>query len=740
MIAENDATASPSYDEALAFVREHAGDARLPTGELLADHAEGTAAIVRKLNVDPPAVLAAALFVLTPHLDDPERKIAERFGEEVAHLVGDVRKLLRLGTVSLRVTQSAPADAGRDAQEERRAQIEALRKMLLAFSQDIRVVLIRLASRLQSLRYYAAAKASPGLDVARETLDIYAPLANRLGIWQLKWELEDLAFRFEDPDTYKRIAKLLDEKRVERETYVASAIERLQQELAAAHIRAEVSGRPKHIYSIWRKMRGKALDFAELYDVRAFRVIVPDIKDCYTVLGIVHNLWQPVPKEFDDYISRPKPNGYKSLHTVVIGDDGRAFEVQIRTQEMHRFAEYGVAAHWRYKEAGTRGYGGQFSASEKYDEKIAWLRQLLAWKDEVAEGEHAENPWEQLRQATLDDDHIYVMTPQARVIALPQGATPVDFAYHLHSELGHRCRGARVDGAMVPLNTPLSNGQTVEIIAVKEGGPSRDWLNSQLGYLQSPRARQKVRAWFNAIDSQENVANGRAIVEKTLQREGKTSVSLDQLATKLGFKSPEELFSLVGKDEFSVRAIEQALSDTPPPEPQPEVPEQFEKRGSGSSVAHGASAGVLVVGVDALLTQLARCCRPAPPDEISGFVTRGKGVSIHRDDCPMFRRMAARAPERVLQTAWSADVLGGRGASVYPVDLTIEAQDRQGLLRDISEVFAREKMNVVGVKTMSRRNAAFMQFTVEVSNAAQVQRACTLLGEVSGVVRAARKG
>ena len=740
MIAENDAAALPSYEEALAFVREHAGDARLPTGELLADHAEGTATIVRKLNVDPPAVLAAALFVLTPRLEDPERKIAERFGEEVARLVGDVRKLLRLGTVSLRVTQSAAADASREAQEERRAQIEALRKMLLAFAQDIRVVLIRLASRVQSLRYYAAAKRSPGVDVARETLDIYAPLANRLGIWQLKWELEDLAFRFEDPDTYKRIAKLLDEKRVERETYVASAIERLQQELAAAHIRAEVSGRPKHIYSIWRKMRGKALDFAELYDVRAFRVIVPDIKDCYTVLGIVHNLWQPVPKEFDDYISRPKPNGYKSLHTVVIGDDGRAFEVQIRTQEMHRFAEYGVAAHWRYKEAGVRGYGGQFTASEKYDEKIAWLRQLLAWKDEVAEGEHPENPWEQLRQATLDDDHIYVLTPQARVIALPQGATPVDFAYHLHSELGHRCRGARVDGAMVPLNTPLSNGQTVEIIAVKEGGPSRDWLNPQLGYLQSARARQKVRAWFNAIDSQENVANGRAIVEKTLQREGKTSVSLDQLAAKLGFKSPEELFSQVGKDEFSVRAIEQALSDTPPPEPEPEAPAQFEKRGSGSSVAHGASAGVLVVGVDALLTQLARCCRPAPPDAISGFVTRGKGVSIHRDDCPMFLRMAARAPERVLQTAWSADVLGGRGASVYPVDLTIEAQDRQGLLRDISEVFAREKMNVVGVKTMSRRNAAFMQFTVEVSNAAQVQRACTLLGEVSGVVRAARKG
>lgn len=733
--------AAPSFDDVLAFVRERAGDVRLSSGELLADHSAGTASIMRTLNVDPAAMQAAALFVLTPHLSDPERELTERFGDEVARLVSDVRKLLRLGTVSLRAAQNAGADAGRDAAEERRTQIEALRKMLLAFAQDIRVVLIRLASRLQSLRYYAAAKIDPPPDVARETLEIYAPLANRLGIWQLKWELEDLAFRFEDPITYKRIAKLLDEKRIEREAYVTQAIDRLQQELADAHIQADVSGRPKHIYSIWRKMRGKELDFSELYDVRAFRVIVPDIKDCYAVLGIVHHLWQPVPKEFDDYISRPKPNGYKSLHTVVIGDDGRAFEVQIRTQEMHRFAEYGVAAHWRYKEAGARGYGGQFSASDKYDEKIAWLRQLLAWKDDVEDGaeKSGDKAWAQLRETSLDDDHIYVLTPQARVIALPQGATPVDFAYHLHSELGHRCRGARVDGAMVPLNTPLANGQTVEIVAVKEGGPSRDWLSLQLGYMKSPRARQKVRAWFNSIEQEENVAHGRALVEKTLQREGKTSVSLDNLAAKLGFKSPEELFSVVGKEEFSLRNVEHALSDAPPPEPAPEAPADFEKRSSGASVAHGASTGVLVVGVDALLTQLARCCRPAPPDPISGFVTRGKGMSIHRTDCPTFRRMVERAPERVLQTTWSADVLGGRGASVYPVDLMIEASDRQGLLRDISEVFAREKMNVVGVKTQSRRNAAFMQFTVEVSNSAQVQRACTLLGEVQGVVRAGRK-
>ncbi|WP_250499298.1 bifunctional (p)ppGpp synthetase/guanosine-3',5'-bis(diphosphate) 3'-pyrophosphohydrolase [Caballeronia sp. GAWG1-5s-s] len=731
-----DTLPEPSFDDALAFVREHAKDARLSTGELLADHAAGTARIMQTLNVDPHAVAAAALFALAPHLDHPETLIAERFGPEVQRLVSDVRKLLRLGSVSSRATLAALPDNTRDAQAARRAQVESLRKMLLAFAQDIRVVLIRLASRLQTLRYHAANKTEPPPEVPRETLDIYAPLSNRLGIWQLKWELEDLSFRFEDPVTYKRIAKLLDEKRIERESYVTEAIARLQKELDTAHIKAEVSGRPKHIYSIWKKMRGKHLDFSELNDVRAFRVIVGDIKDCYTVLGIVHNLWQPVPREFDDYISRPKPNGYKSLHTVVVGDDGRAFEVQIRTHEMHQFAEYGVAAHWRYKEAGARGYAGQAMASEKYDEKIAWLRQLLAWKDDV-EGDRP--GWQHLRDATLDDDHIYVLTPQARVIALPHGSTAVDFAYHLHSELGHRCRGARVDGAMVPLNTPLQNGQTVEIIAVKEGGPSRDWLNPQLGYLHSPRARQKVRAWFNAIDAAENVAQGRAIVEKTLQREGKTSVNLDQLAAKLGFKAPEELYAVVAKDEFSLRNIEQALSDAPPPEPEPEAPAQFEKRSSGQSVAHGASTGVLVVGVDALLTQLARCCRPAPPDPIAGFVTRGKGMSIHRTDCATFQRMAHRSPERVLHTTWSAEVMNGRGSSVYPVDLAVESADRQGLLRDISEVFAREKMNVIGVKSQSRRNIAFMQFTVEVSNAAQIQRACTLLGEVPGVIRASRR-
>jgi GTP pyrophosphokinase len=405
-------------EDALAFLNEHAAGLTMHSGEPVADHAIGTARIVDTLNVDPPTHAAALLFPLGELLDEADKVIAARFGDEVAALVADVRKLLRL-RVGARIDKEGLKDAR--AATQRREQVEALRKMLLAFAQDIRVVLIRLASRLQTLRFHVATKTAPAPEIALETLEIYAPLANRLGIWQLKWELEDLAFRFEQPATYKQIARLIDEKRVEREAFIETAIGRLERELAEADIHADVSGRPKHIYSIWRKMRGKELDFSELYDVRAFRVIVDSVKDCYAVLGIVHNIWQPVPREFDDYISRPKPNGYRSLHTVVIADDGQAFEVQIRTHEMHRFAEYGVAAHWRYKEAGAKGYTGTVTAQDKYDERIAWLRQLLAWKDDISDGPPGREAdgavaWDQLKQATLDD-HIYVLTPEARVVA-----------------------------------------------------------------------------------------------------------------------------------------------------------------------------------------------------------------------------------------------------------------------------------------------------------------------------------
>jgi GTP pyrophosphokinase len=723
-----------------AFVKPILSGKTVGTGQDAFNFAEGVATTLAQINADGDTRIAGLLFEL-PVLDAAAAEgIEARFGKEILDFVTDIRQLMRLHDQTFGYQEIA---RGKNAAQQAAEQLETLRKMLLAMASDMRVVLVRLASRVNTLRYFAELKLENERthQYARETLDLYAPLANRLGIWQLKWELEDLAFRFLEPATYKRIAKMLEEKRIEREGFVAAAIDRLRSELSAAGIKAEVFGRPKHIYSIWNKMRGKALDFSELYDVRAFRVIVADIKTCYAVLGLVHDIWTPIPSEFDDYISRPKPNGYQSLHTVVLADDGRALEVQIRTNDMHRFAEYGVAAHWRYKEVG----GSNFSA-RKYDEKIAWLRQLLTWKTEVADAvvgqEDMQREWvEKLKSAALDD-RIYVLTPQARVIELPNGATPIDFAYHLHTDIGHRCRGARVDGALVPLNTQLKNGQTVEIISARGGavtsiGPSRDWLSP--GYVASPRTRTKVRAWFNAIDQQETLSHGRSAVEKTLQREGKTAVNLEELAHKLGFLKVEDLFLAVGKDEFSLRQIEQVLhaDDAHKNAAKSAVANDavIPNKSRASSVAQGARSGVLVVGTEGLLTQLARCCKPAPPDDIVGFITRGKGVSIHRASCKNLAQMRLNAVERVIQTTWGEPIR----ETVYPVDIFMLANDRQGLLRDISEVFSREKINVTGVSTQSAKGQARMAFTVEIGSTAQLQKALMVVRDVAGIIEVKRQ-
>ena len=726
--------------DALAFVEPWYEGKMVATGQTALEFSQSVASVLASLNTDVETRIAGLLFELP--LFDPANlaMIEPRFGKEITELVVGIRQLMRLHGFTFALPQEVMR--GKNAAQQAATQVETLRKMLLAMASDMRVVLVRLASRLVGLRFFAEQKMETELtsQYARETLDLYAPLANRLGIWQLKWELEDLSFRFIDPATYKRIAKMLEERRIEREGFVEVAITRLRNELAAAGIKAEVSGRPKHIFSIWNKMRGKELDFSELYDVRAFRVIVDDVKTCYTVLGIVHNIWIPISKEFDDYISRPKQNGYQSLHTVVMAEDERALEVQIRTNDMHHFAEYGVAAHWRYKEAG----GSNFSA-QKYDEKIAWLRQLLAWKSEVAdavvEHEDSRREWlEKLKSATLDE-HIYILTPQARVIELPNGATPIDFAYHLHTDVGHHCRGARVDGVMVPLNTVLKNGQTVEIIIAKSGagtaGPSRDWLTP--GYATSTRTRSKVRAWFNAIEQQETLSTGRALLDKTLQREGKTAVNLEELARKLGFPKLEELLLALGKDEFSLRHVELGLREDEIAKPAAGDIQQEEaaitRKSRASSVEHGGKTGVLVVGTDGLMTQLARCCKPAPPDPIIGFVTRGKGVSIHRETCKNFAEMRTKAPERVIQTTWGAPTV----ETVYPVDIFILASDRQGLLRDISEIFLREKINVIGVSTQSAKAHARMAFTAEIASTAQLQKALTIIREVTGVLEAKRQ-
>ncbi|WP_241027320.1 bifunctional (p)ppGpp synthetase/guanosine-3',5'-bis(diphosphate) 3'-pyrophosphohydrolase [Variovorax sp. RKNM96] len=706
---------------ARAFAEPLIADEKLDTGENTLAHADAVAAIVAKMGGSEAMQAASYLVYSCQHLNRPQEVIAKVFGDNFAALAVETTKLVRVQE------QARSASQGHHI-EGAGAQTENVRKMLLAFSRDLRVVMLRLASRLQTLRHAAASKQPAPESVARESLQVFAPLANRLGIWQVKWEIEDLSFRFIEPETYKLIARLLDEKRIEREGHVEQLRSQLEQELQAEGVHATVQGRPKNIYSIVKKMRGKSLDFAQVFDILALRVVVADVKDCYAALAWVHTHFQPIDEEFDDYIARPKPNGYQSLHTVVRelvdGKPGKPIEIQIRTEEMHDHAEHGVAAHWAYKEAGHKGYAGVWASGE-YDAKIAVLRQLLAWERDLSGG---------LQGQGLFDDRIYVLTPDAAIVELPQGATPVDFAYTVHTTLGHRCRGARVDGAMVPLNTPLSNGQTVEIIAAKEGGPSRDWLNAELGYLASHRARAKVRAWFNAQITHETVARGREAVEKLLQREGKTAMRLEDLASQLGFKSADHLFEVVGKDEFSLRNIETLLRP-PEPAPNPDDGVQIKKaRGSEKS----GKGGVLVVGVSSLMTQLAKCCKPAPPDAISGFVTRGHGVSVHRSDCSNFRTMATRDGERVIDVEWGATKKGG-DAPVYAVDVAVEAADRQGLLRDISDVFAREKMNVIGVQTQSVKGTAWMTFTVEIADAARLTQVLGIVTAVVGVRSARRR-
>ena len=709
---------------ARAFAEPLLADAQLDTGENILAHADAMVAILRHIGGSEAIQAASYLVYASEHLNKPREVIGKAFGEADAELAVQTTQLIHVQRQARSVQGAAAtgADTGLHA--------ENVRRMLLAFSRDLRVVLLRLASRLQTLRHYAASRLPVPYGLAHESLHVFAPLANRLGIWQIKWEMEDLAFRFLEPDTYREVARLLDEKRTERERYMQDLQEQLTKELKGQGMEAQVQGRPKHIYSIVKKMRGKSLSFDKIFDIRALRVVVPTVPDCYAALSWVHAHFQPVVEEFDDYIARPKPNGYQSLHSVVRDAAGRAIEVQIRTQDMHDHAELGVAAHWAYKEAGTKGYAG-VSASSLYDAKIAVLRQLLAWERELASSGEAQSG-----RATSDamSDRIYVLTPDAAIVELPQGSTAVDFAYSLHTNLGHRCRGARIDGTMVPLNTPLKNGQTVEVIATKEGGPSRDWLNPELGFLASPRARSKVRSWFNALLAQETVARGREAVEKLLQREGRTAIKLEDLASQLGFKSADDLFEVVGKDEFSLRNIETLLN---PPEAAP-VPldEQIILKKAKPSV-NSVRGGVLVVGVDSLLTQLARCCKPAPPDAIQGFVTRGKGVSIHRADCSNFRQMKLRSEDRVIDVEWGRAPAGE--AMYYPVDVAVEAIDRQGLLRDISEVFAKEKMNVIGVQTQSIKGLAWMTFTIEISDSARLAKVLTVVKEVKGVRNARRR-
>ncbi len=721
-----------TLESAKVFAEPFLRHATLETGENAWLHAQAVSQILLDIGSSEAMQAASYLVYTCEHLNKPLDVIGQAFNDNLASLAVETTKLMHM-------QKQTRAATGRITTT---AHTETVRKMLLAFSRDLRVVMLRLASRLQSLRYFAASKSEVSASLARESLQVFAPLANRLGIWQIKWEMEDLSFRFLEPQTYKETARLLDEKRTLREDNVEQLRQQLQADLAKQGIKAEVQGRPKHIYSIVKKMRGKGLGFDQVFDIRALRVIVAEIDDCYGALGWVHAQFSPISDEFDDYIAKPKANGYQSLHTVVRDASGQAIEVQIRTQNMHDKAEHGVAAHWVYKEAGAKGYAG-VAATGSYDAKIAVLRQLLAWERDLTATDSTASD-----SAALLSDRIYVLTPEAAVVELPQGATAIDFAYTVHTDLGHRCRGAKLDGVIVSLNTPLKNGQTVEINAAKEGGPSRDWLNAELGYLTSSRAKTKVRAWFNAKAMMETIARGREAVEKLLQREGKTAIKLVDLAVQLGFKSADELFEVVGKDEYSLRTIEAFFK---PPAPELSTEELLHKRAKAEKTPTG---GVLVVGVDSLLTQLAKCCKPAPGDAIGGYVTRGKGVSIHRQSCSNFQALVARNDVnhegRVIDVAWAKDKLASANTAssgsvneVYPVDVVIEAADSQGLLKAILEVFSKDKLNVIAANTQSHRSSggatAVMTFTVEVTNSARLNKVLSLVLEVQGVRSARRR-
>lgn len=780
--------------DAVQFAWEIYGKNKLSTGEQIWNHALGMALIAAGLRMDSKSRIAALLFAVHTCVEKSPELIEQNFGSEVEHLVEGLARLDRLRSVITGLMAASNPNYQNynhlnyeNRSNEAKAQIEIWRKMLLAMVADIRVVLLRLASRTQTMRYYAGCIDSLKENISRETLDLYAPLANRLGVWELKWELEDLSFRFLQPDTYKKIAKMIDEKRLEREHFIADAVKKVKQELlklGANKEHLEVYGRPKHIYSIWNKMRRKGVNFEEVYDVRALRIIVDSEKQCYDALSVVHNLWTPIASEFDDYIAKPKGNNYRSLHTAVRCSDGKSLEIQIRTWEMHRHAELGIAAHWRYKENKTG------TSNDNYDEKIAFLRRLLTWnEDEEDNGETNVNKkdepnfWENQYRKVAFNEVVYVITPQGKVIDLPKGSTPLDFAYRIHTNLGHRCRGAKVDNAMVALNTQLQSGQCVEILTSKDGTPSRDWLNPALKFLQTKSAKSKVRAYFSNLQLEKSLTVGREFLNKEIQRNindyvnifaknkkenlvekdvkdikeiKNISISIEDLAQKLGYAKTDDLTIAAAREEISGRQIQNAiynvldniLNINKNSVSSKENINSFNTNLSENLTNNFVNSnlqkiqklksnnGILIVGVDKLLTQLAGCCKPTPPDEISGFITRGKGVSIHRCDCQNYLHLATIYPERIIKTDWGNSAENNN--NIFACDILLESYDRQGLLRDISSVLAKEKINVIGVNTTSKDDRAKMKFTVEIKDRNQLQKTLNLLHTIDGVITVRR--
>jgi RelA/SpoT family (p)ppGpp synthetase len=708
VIEENggvDQTARSLITEAYELAEVAHEGQRRASGEPYLYHCLEVARILAELRLDPPTIAAGLLHDVVEDSLVSVEDLRRDFGDEVAHLVDGVTKL---GEIEL-------SKMGQLSFDEKES--ESLRKMFLAMFSDVRVVLIKLADRLHNMRTLSALPEERRLRIARETLDIFAPLANRLGIWQWKWELEDLGFRHLNPRRYREIARLIAERRPARERDIRRYIDILKQNLAEADIPYDdISGRPKHIYSIHRKMETKGLPFDQIYDIQGVRVIVDSVAQCYSALGIVHGLWRPIPGEFDDYIATPKDNLYRSLHTAVVTDDGKTLEVQIRTRGMHETAEYGIAAHWRYKE-------GRRQRDIEFEQKVNWLRQLMEWRQDITDA----TEFVASLKTDVFQDRVYTFTPKGDVIDLPAGSTPIDFAYHIHTEIGHRCRGAKVNGKLVGLDYQLQNGDQVSILTAKRGGPSRDWLNAALGYVKTGRARGKIRQWFRRQDREKNIVQGRELLERELKRLDLGSMAHEKVAQLFQYEKLDDFLAAVGCGDINNQQIATRIIEAERQEKAEEEEIQLSPATSLSVVGEG----VTVRGTGGLLTHLARCCSPVRGDHIVGYVTRGRGVTIHRRDCPNILRVDE--PERLIEVDWGAD------KKTYPVEIHIVAYDRGGLMRDIASLVAAADINMTSLNVTTTKNTASIRATLEIYDIAQLSNVLTKIERLPNVVEARRQ-
>ena len=692
----------------------------LASGLPYISHCLSVASILAEMSVPPELVVAGLLHDAVEDTDLALEDVSKEFNQEIASLVDGVTKLTHLPNLLRGDQHFKTREVTKEPVQHKKAReeeiAEALRKTFLAMSDDIRVVLIKLADRLHNMRTLSYLDEDMQKRIAQETLDIFAPLANRLGIWQVKWELEDLAFRYVSPKEYKSIAEKLANRRADRERQIQEIIRRLQKELEAEGVKAKISGRPKHIYSIYKKMVRKEKPFEMLMDLRGVRLIVKDVATCYKALGVVHMKWRPIPGEFDDYIAARKDNNYQSLHTAVVFDDGKPLEVQIRTEEMHDQAEYGIAAHWRYKEdlAGIK---------ESYQQKISWLRSLFAWQQEDEDAGEMVDSW----KSDVFKDRVYVLTPQGDIIDLPAGSTPIDFAYHVHTEIGHRCRGAKINGKLVSLDYVLETGNQVEILTAKRGGPSRDWLNPNLGLVRTSRARSKIKQWFKKQDRESNLSQGKAILEKEFKRLGLKSVDLEDILPELNVRTIDDLYVAIGCGDIGSGRVINKLEEIKEEELEPEL--ELDLVEAPPSIV--PSDAIKVMGLKGIATTMAKCCNPMPGDEIIGYITRGRGATIHRKDCPNILRVTEK--ERLVEVSW------GQPGKTFTVPIQIKAYDRQGLMGDISNVIADESVNLIDMNMKMNQHLATIKIVLGVKGISQLSRILTKLESLPNVFEAKRQ-